>query len=195
MLRTRVVLGSRETHKFVSKEFYDAMHMVAAAYQMDFTLRPTTIEYKIPPQMVVEREEVYPFYGIQVCDSVDIPICHKYKILEADTYLRRQPKLNFDRFRIMTELFSNDYYLLVPHAQYYDTCIIKDWTIRHINYDDVMWEIHFKQVYVDPHDSRHTIWFFSQPKYQIELISYHDYRQDVASLKKAILHMLPRSFR
>lgn len=196
MLRTRVLLGSRASHKFVSKEFYDAMHFITAQYQHDFTLRPTTIEYKVPAHMVVERQEVYPHYAIQVCDSVEIPLCHKSKILEADTYMHRQPKLNFDRFRVITELYSDDYYLLVPHAQYYDTCIYKDWTVRHLIYDDVVWHIHFKQVFVDPHDTRQTIWFFSEPKYQIELIAYTDFRgEDVSKLKKAIMQFLPRSFR
>lgn len=194
-LRTRVMLGSRTSHKFVSKEFFDSMNTVVAAYQHDFTLRPTTIEYRVPPHMVVERHEVYPQYGIQICDSVEVPMCHKYKILQSDTYHHKQPKLNFDRFRIITELYSDDYYLLVPHAQYYDTAIYKDWMVRHLIYDHVLWHVHFRQVYVDPHDTRQTIWFFSHPKYQIELIAYHDYRQDQDTLKKAIMQMLPRTFR
>lgn len=194
-IRTRIVLGSRATPKFVTKEFYEAMHLITSTFQYDFTLRPTTIEYKIPNHMVVERWETYPHYSIQVCDSVNIPMCHKHRVLHMETYKHREPKLNFDRFRVYTEAYSNDYYLLTPTAQYYDTAIYQEWEVRHLVYDNILWDVHFRQVYVDPHNTKHTIWFFSQPKYQIELISNHDYRTKPAELKKAVIAIIPRSFR
>lgn len=195
VLRTRIVLGTRETPGYVSREFFEAMHFVIAEYQYDFTLHPTTIEYKIPHFMVVERDEIFSQYSVSVCDSVSVPMCSKRKTLVADTYMHKSPKSNFDRFRVYTEQYSDNYYLLVPHAQYFDTCIHKDWTTRHVIYDSLNWDIHFQQVYVDPHDTRSTIWFFSHPKYQIEMICYHDFRDQPSRLKEAIMSMLPRSFR
>lgn len=193
--QTRIVLGTRATPKFVTKEFYDAMHIITSTFQYDFTIRPVTIKYKIPSHMVVERSEIYPEYYIEVCDSIRVPLCRKRKILEYNTYKYKQPKLNFDRFRIYTEEIVEDYYLLVPNAQYYDTAIYKEWEVRHLLYNNVLWDIHFKQVFVDPHDTRHNIWFFSQPKYQIELIAEQDFRENELELKNAIMNIIPRAFR
>lgn len=194
-VRTRIVLGTRETPSFVSREFYEAMHFTTSAFQYDFSLYPVTIEYKIPPYMVVERHEIFPQYSIQVADSVEIPMCSKRKTLVCDSYFHKSAKSNFDRFRVFTEEYDNNYYLLVPNAQYYDTNIYKDWTVRHMIYDGILWDIHFKQVYVDPHNTKATIWFFSHPKFQIEMIAEHDYRNDPLRLKAAVMSMLPRSFR
>jgi hypothetical protein len=194
-IRTRVVLGGRDTPRFVSKEFYDAMHFVTAQYQVDFTLKPNTVEYKIPAHMVVERWEPFPSYSIQLNDCIGVPMCHKRRTLDAHTYVHREPKLNFDRFRVITEEYSNAYFLLTPNASYFDTAIYKDWEVRHVIYNDVIWDIHFKQVFVDPHNTRSTIWFYSHPKYQIEMIAYQDYRANDPELKQAIMSMLPSSFR
>jgi hypothetical protein len=194
-IQTKIVLGTGDTPSFVSKEFFEAMHFVTSEFQFDFSLRPTTIEYRIPAFMVVEREEIYPHYSIQVSDSIEIPMCFKKQILCADTYLHKTAKSNFDRFRVLTEKCDDAYYLLVPHAQYFDTCIYKDWTIRHVVFDSIHWEIHFKQVYVDPHDTKYTVWFYSHPKYRVEMIARYDFREEHKRLKASVMSMLPRSFR
>lgn len=194
-IQTRIVLGTRDCPKFVSREFYEAMNFVTTEFQYDFSLRPTTIEYKIPPYMVVERGEMFPQYSICVSDSVEIPMCSKRRTIACDTYMHKTSKSNFDRFRVYTEQIDDAYYLLVPHAQYFDTYIYKEWTIRHLEIDGILWDVHFKQVFVDPHDTQYTIWFFSHPKYQIELIARHDFRSEPQKMKAAVMMMLPRSFR
>jgi hypothetical protein len=195
VIQTRVILGTSETPSFVSKEFYDVMHLNASVYQYDYTLRPDSIEYKIPAHMVVERFQARDRYSIFVTDTVDVPFCMRKTCLDVWTFVHKTPKYNFDRFRVYTEDVDHHYFLLTPNARYYDTVIYKNTETRHLIHNNILWDVTFREVYVDPHDTRQTLWFFSHPKYQVELSAEHDFRKEETDLKIAIMAILPNTFR
>lgn len=196
MIRTRIVLGSRETPDFVPKDFFDAMQAVTTMYQIDFKLMPTTIRYYIPKHMIVERNFYHiDRYSIELDDATHTPYCNRVQYLRKHTFKRRIPGHTFDRFKWTTEQYYDDYYLLTPNAMYYNIEIFQEWSVSYVLYHNVLWQVHFRQVSVDPHDTSQVIWFHSKPKYQIELICYEDFRGRERELKKAVLAILPRAFR
>lgn len=196
VIRTRIILGSRQTPRFVPKDFFDAMQAVSTLYQFESTMSPTTIRYHVPRHMVVERKhQNIDHYFIDLDDAKGVPSCSKIQYLQTHTFKRRIPGHVFDRFRCITEEYHDDYYLLTPNATYYNIEIFQEWSCSHVLYHDVVWSIHFRQVFVDPHDTSHTIWFHGIPKYQIEIIANKDFRQDQKGLKNAVLSILPRAFR
>lgn len=77
---------------------------------------------------------------------------------------------------------------------YYDVEIYKHWIVRYLQFDNITWEIHFREVYVDPYDTSHTIWFFGTPRYQIILCTEQDFRGRENDLKRAILRLIPSAF-
>lgn len=195
-IRTRVVLGTRETPKFVSKQFYDTMELFTSVYQYDFRLRPTTIRYAIPTHMVVERSwNECKNYEIDIDDSIWVPICHRRNQVDSKIYKFAEPKHDLDRFQIITEEYSSSYYLLTPNAQFYDTAIFTDWSTKYILHDNIMWRVEMRKVHVDPHNTNHSIWFFCKPRYQVELCCMHDFREKTDQLTQAIQTFLPRNYR
>lgn len=195
-IRTRVVLGTRETPKFVSKEFYDMMELFTSIYQYDFRLRPTTIRYAIPGHMVVERSwNECKNYEIDIDDALWVPICHRRHQLESKVYKTTEPKRDYDRFQVITEEYSSAYYLLTPNAQFYDTAIFTDWSTKYILHNNIMWRVEMRKVNVDPHNTNHSIWFFCKPRYQVELCCMHDFREKKDELLSAIRAFLPRNYR
>lgn len=196
--RTRIVLGTRETPSFVSREFYEAMEAYTSIYQYDIRLRPNTVRYRIPAHMVVERiwNPKAEFYEIDVDDSLWVPTCHRRTILDRKTYVSREPKSHLDRFQIYTEEHSQTYYLLTPNAKYYDTSIYIDWSTRFLLYNNIVWRVDMKQVHCDPHNTAHTSWFFSHPKYSVELTTNINFNSGLhGNLLEALNNMLPRAFR
>jgi hypothetical protein len=196
MVVTTVTLGTRETPRFVSKEFYDSVQFNTVIYQFDCTLHPDTIRYFVPPHQVVERSAV-PFqdYIIQLDDSQRIPCCHRRTIVQRDVYKLKQPSNMFDRMEIVTENTSGMYFLLVPNAAFYHTEIFTEWNTSHVMCGGVVWDIHFRKVFVDPHSSREAVWFTNKPRHQIQLSTRQDYRNRSCQLKKDIIAILPRAFK
>lgn len=195
-VRTRVVFGTRETPKFVSKEFYDTMEVYTSIYQYDIRLRPTTIRYSIPGHMVVERYwEQCKNYEIDIDDALWVPTCHRRNQLDSNIYKSKEPKHDYDRFQVITEEYSNSYYLLTPNAQFFDTAIFTDWNTKYLLYNNIMWRVEMRKVNIDPHNTNHSIWFFCKPRYQVELWCLHDYRTNKEELLTAIKAMLPRNYR
>lgn len=196
-LLTRVVLGTRETPSFVSKDFYNLMQTLVASYATDTFLHPTTIRYYVPAHFVVERWW-YNFdrYEIDLDDAHLVPRCRRRKVLNRLVYKHHVPMHAFDRMLVTTERCVNDdYYLLVPNASYYHTTIFKDWNESHVYYNGFLWNIHFRNVFVDPHETSSSTWFFSTPRYQIELTTAQDFSENNNQLKDALLQILPRAFR
>lgn len=195
-IRTRIILGTRETPKFVSKEFFEQMELFTSMYQYDFRLRPTTIRYAIPGHMVVERHwNECKNYEIDIDDGLWVPTCHRRNQLEAKTYKTKEPKRDFDRFQVITEEYSSAYYLLTPNAQFYDTAVFMDWATKYMLYDGVLWRVEMRKVHVDPHNTNHSVWFFCRPKYQIELCAMKDFREEKTRLLQSINALLPRPHR
>lgn len=193
---TRVVLGTRETPRFVSKSFFDAVQFTTCVNQFDCTLHPETIRYYIPYSSVVERiyhpcEE----YTIQIDDAHRSPRCRRRNVLSSNVYKLKQASRVFDRMHITTEDIISSYFLLLPDAKFYHTEIWKEWNTSHVLYDGVVWDIHFRTVYVDPHTSKESVWFVNRPRYQIEISVNMDLRHDPRTLKKSILAILPRAFK
>lgn len=196
MIRTRITLGSRETPRFVQKDFYDAMKLVITTYQFDSRLYPTSIIYHIPGHFVVERQyNDVDFYDILLDDTVGIPRCRRTTILQKNTFKRRTPGIAFDRFHWTTEDVKHGYYLLTPDAMFHAAEVYTDWSCSSVLYRDVVWNIHFRKVFVDPYDNSNTIWFHTTPRFQVELICNEDFRGKEQELKRAVLAIMPRAFR
>lgn len=196
VVRTRIVLGSRETPRFVPKDFFDALQGLTHLYQYEQRLYPTTIAYKIPTHMVVERRHSnMDQYEIHLNDSLGVPECHRYKNINRQVFKRRRPGPSFDRFRWITEEHYRSYFLLVPNAMYYNAEVYTEWSCSWVVYNNITWYIHFRKVFVDPHDASSTVWFHGSPKYSVELITLQDFRGREEDLKRAVLAILPRAFR
>lgn len=196
MVVTTITLGTRETPRFVSREFFDAVQFTTCVNQFDCTMHPQTIRYFVPLHHVVERSAV-PFqeYVIELDDAQRIPMCRRRTTLQKETYKLRQPSRMFDRMEISTDLTSGLYFLLLPNAAYYHTEIWTDWNTSHVMYNGVVWDVHFRKVYVDPHSSPESVWFTNKPRYQICLQVRQDFRHHSAALKRAVLAILPRAFK
>jgi hypothetical protein len=196
VIKTRILLGSRDSPRFVSKEFYECMNSVVAAFAIRCILHPTTIIYNIPRHMVVERSfSQIDKYDIHLDDTTGIPRCRRTRELGYSSYKRKTPCPAFDRFHWLTEETYSNYFLLTPDAMFFNTSIYTDWNSYHVIYHDVVWKVHFRKVYVDPYDTSETIWFHGQPRYQVELECFEDFRHREQELKRAVLSILPRAFR
>lgn len=197
-IQTRVVFGTRETPLFVSKAFWEAMENFCSIYQYEFRLRPNTVRYFIPNHMVVDRMWTScDQYYIDIDDSLWIPTCTRKNILDKTIHMSGQALHDFDRFQVTTEEVSQSYYLLTPDAKFYHTYIIKEWSTRFLYYEDIVWKVEMSQVYMDPHHAGHTIWFFSHPKYSVEMTAYIDLRgpnQD-ERIQTIVQNLLPRLYR
>lgn len=194
--QTRVVVGSKTHPRFVSKAFYDTMYAKTALYQLDHKLHPNTIRYFIPGHQVVERRDHFKnscVYEIQLTDSKKKPQCLRTKELSRESYQMLPKKIDTYLLTTYFEECCTDYYLLVPNAGYYNTEIFTQWDEKFILYDNRVWSIHFRHVYVDPHDSRECIWFTGNYKYQVELCCKEDLQEDKEYLKQAVMAILPRS--
>lgn len=195
--RTRIVVGTRETPRFVSKSFYDLMLNKTTLYQLDHKLCPNTIKYFIPSNHVVERKPIYKDnwrYEIDLDDTKKKPHCYRIKTT-SKTIFKCLPKTNNPNkiITVVTEDYTTDYYLLIPNASYYNTEIVTLWDEKFVLYDNHIWSIHFKTIYVDPFDSEQCIWFTGTPKFQIEMTTETDLSQDKDYLYRAIMALLPRS--
>jgi hypothetical protein len=196
MVKTRIVLGCRDTPRFVSKEFFDAMQLTTRTFQTDVIIRPDTIRYYIPEHFIAKTwQGNWGSFSIDLDDANLTPLCRKRTILSSHKYKHKIPRAAFDRFIVTTEQQSYKHFLLLPNARYIHTVIYKDWNTSILLYGGFFWEVHFRKVYTDPHDTSHNIWFFSQPKYHIEICTWQDFRGREADLKKAIIAILPRAFR
>jgi hypothetical protein len=184
VIRTRVLLGCKEFPKFVSKQFYELMIGKIALYK-----------YFIPSHLVVERKTRYLTdcrYEVHLDDAKKKPRCHRFRELFREIY-QLLPKKDTKMLTVVVEDYCDEYYLLVPGAGYYNTQIYCNWDEKYILYENNVWSIHFREVYVDPHDSSQSIFFTGTPKYQIELCTEMDTRNDLDYLKRAIMAILPRS--
>lgn len=198
MIRTRVILGSTETPKYVSKDFFDAMQLFCVTYQFDVILHPTTVCYSVAPHHVVERLtdwENTEDYEIELDDCKLIPTCLRRKPISTSIYKRKNYMRGFDRMTIYTENYSKFYYLLTPDAGYYNAEVYTEWNESRLTVDGITWKVHFKQVYVDPHNTSHTIWFVGKPKYKIELECNHDFTGREHALRRALYMLTPRDYR
>lgn len=196
MVVTTITLGSRETPRFVSPEFFDAVQFTTVINQFDCTMHPNTIRYHVPLHHVVERSDnPYQDYVIELDDAQRIPACRRSTLLERDVYKLKQPSRMFDRMEIRTENRSSMYFLLLPNASYYHTEVWTEWNTSHVMYDGVTWDVHFRRVFVDPHSCRESVWFTNKPRYQIQLQVRQDFRNRSSQLKKAVLAILPRAFK
>jgi hypothetical protein len=199
-LQTRVLLGSRETPRFVSREFFDAMKHVTAQFQTgDPIYHHDTIHYFVPKHMVVERSVGdncdNDLYEVSLDDHHLVPRCRRRKRFQKLIFKLKHPRSCFDRMQVSTERVNSCYFLLLPNAAYYNTEIFTNWQQYHLWYNYERWNVHFRQVNVDPHETSETIWFFSQPKFQIEITTNQDFRGRDDDLKKALLAIIPRAFR
>lgn len=194
---TRVVLGTRETPSYVSADFYDLMQTLVASYALDTYLHPTTIRYYVPTHFVVERWwDDFDKYEMDLDDTYLVPRCRRRKVLNRLVYKHHVPMHAFDRMTVTTERCIDDsYYLLVPNALYYHTTIFREWNESHIYYNGMLWNVHFRHVYVDPHEKSSSTWFYGTPRFQIELTSSQDFSNNRNGLKEALLQILPRAFR
>lgn len=197
VIRTRVTLGTNETPQFVRKDFFEsvkAMTQLYTAYQKNEM--PSTIRYFVPGHFVIgSPSEIYNVFTVDLDDERLVPRCHKTRILSRIKFKHRRPQHAFDRFTTVTENATDRYFLLLPNARYHHTIVYRDWVYFVLLLDGHVWEIHFRHVYTDPHDLNHNLWFFSKPKYQIEMKTDQDFRNRDTDLKKAILLMIPRAFR
>lgn len=173
------------------------MNSVTAAFAFQSRLFPTTITYHIPHHMVVERNFSHiDDYDIRLDDTTGIPRCRRIRKLGSSSYKRKTPCNAFDRFCWITEEVYTNYFLLTPDSMFFNTEIFTDWNSYSVIYNNVIWEVHFRKVYVDPYDTTQTIWFHGQPRYQVELLCHsEDFRNRESELKKAVLSIIPRAFR
>lgn len=196
VIRTRVTLGTRETPRFVTEEFFDAMKLVAATNSFDCVFHPDTIRYFVPPHSVIER--LYPEfqeYIVDLNDAYYLPICTRRNTLERMVFKMKTPTRAFDRMEITTEETEHNYFLLLPNASYYHTAIWKDRCTYYVLYDDRTYLIEFRAVFVDPHSNRTHVWFNGKFQYQIEIRCEEDYRGNLRYLKRALMAILPRAFK
>jgi hypothetical protein len=197
VIRTRVTLGTRETPQFVREDFYESVKTMTAMYSHNEpVVMPDTIRYYVPRHFIIGAEDMaYNSYMIDVDDEQMIPRCKVTRILSRLKFKHKRPQEAFDRFTTITENFAKRYFLVLPNARYHHTIVYRNWVYFVLLLDGHIWEIHFRQVHTDPHDLNHNLWFFSKPKYQIEMQTNQDFRNKDAELKRAILLMIPRAFR
>lgn len=198
VIETRFVLGNSTTPSFVTKEFYESFHEYARTMAYETSMRPSTIKYHIPRHMVVEREGVPApgqYYEMDLDDQFLVPRCIRRTCLENQLMKRRRRGGSFDRLRIFTEILRTEYFLLVPDAQYYNTTLFRDWSVCCLLFEGSIWKFHFRQVFVDPHNTSSTIWFYSHPKYQIEIVTQQDFRGREREMKRSLYALFPRAFR
>lgn len=198
--QTRIVLGSRETPRFVDKAFYDAVQQFVSIFQGGDPVEfHDTIQYFVPKHMVVERVNgVFndnDSYEISLDDHRMVPICRRRKKYHKIIFKLKHPRSCFDRMQVVTERVNTAYFLLLPNSAYYNTEIWTNWKQSYVWYNNHQWYINFRQVYVDPHETSETVWFFSKPKYQIEITTNQDFSEREADLKQALLAIIPRAFR
>lgn len=196
VVTTSVVLGTRETPGFVSYEFYNAVKFLCAINAADVTFDPNTIRYYVPSYSVIERHgPLYEEYIVELDDAHLKPTCLRRNRLDREIWKHKTPNATFDRMSISTFEWDSHYFLLLPNASYYNTCIYTDQSTSHLVYAGYDFKVHFSRVFVDPHDTKHSIWFLGTPKYRVEITSNHDFRQNKLFLRRAITSILPRAFK
>lgn len=196
VLRTSIILGTRETPNFISKEMYDCIKCCAAINSFDVTFDPNTIRYYVPYHNVIERAfPAFQEYMIDINDAEAKPRCVRRNLLEKTVFKLKQPSNTFDRIEIQTEEIESQYFLLLPNATYYHTVIWTDQSTSHIVYDGHIFRIHFRRVFLDPHSNSTGLWFTGKPRFQVVVESNHDFRRRPNYLKKAMIAILPRAFK
>lgn len=196
VVRTRVILGCRETPRFVSESFFDAVKCLSRAYQFEDRMFPTSINYHIPNHMVVERlYSNIDFYDILLDDTVGVPRCRRTRTIYKKVYKRNVVSNSFDRFQVHIEDHKTGYYLMTPDVMFHAVEIFTDWSCSSILINGVVWYVHFRKVFVDPYDTSNTIWFHTKPKFQIEIVSHQNMTGRDQELKRVIASLIPRSFR
>lgn len=190
-IQTRCVFGTRESPRFVSKEFYEATKRRIELFQFDFTLMPSTIRYYLPPAFVIGNNTDFDSFEIEVDDQCLTPHCLRRAFLERKVYTFQQPNHRLDKISTVTEHVRDDYFLCLPNAVYFNSNVFTDWMVSHLLMDGETWDVHFRQVFVDPHDTRETIWFHSSPRYQIEVRTFQDFRNRETQLKDSLSLLLP----
>lgn len=196
VIKTIVTLGTRETPNFVSYEFYDAVKFVCAVNAYDVTFLPNTIRYFVPPHQVIERTyQQCQEYVVDLDDANLQPRCERRNTLKSVTWKHKTPNAVFDRMKVKTVETHSDYFLMLPNASFYHTEIFTDISVSHLLYQGVVFTVHFRRVFTDPHDTSHSIWFYGSPKYQIEIQCGMDFRSNTKFLYQALTHILPRAFK
>jgi hypothetical protein len=196
VVTTTVTLGCRETPRFVPREFYDCVQLTSVVNQFDCSLHPDTIRYFIPSHQVIERMfEPCQEYCIEVDDSRLVPRCLRRNVIKKEIMTLKTPSRVFDRLDVSYEFRVSSYFLLLPNASYYHTEIWREWNTSHIMYNGVIWNVHFRHVYTDPHNTTHCLWFSGKPKYQVQITVGMDFRNNRKGLQTALLAILPRAFK
>lgn len=196
VIKTVVTLGTRETPNFVSYEFFDAVKFMCAVNAYDVTFLPNTIRYFVPAHQVIER--VYPQcqeYIVSVDDANLQPTCERRNTLKHMKWKHKTPNATFDRIKVKTVDVHHEYFLMLPNAGFYHTEIVTDVSISHLLYQGVIFTVHFRRIFTDPHDTSHSIWFYGSPKYQIEVQCDMDLRGNTRFLCRALTHIIPRAFK
>ena len=197
VIQTRILLASRDCPTTVNKNLFDAVFTYCSTYQYEYYTYPDTVRYYIPSHMVVEDAyQNITSYEIDVDDTAGYPNCHRRRLLDRHFFKRKIPcnSNGFDRIRCYTEeVFEGEYYLLVPNATYYSATIYTNWSVCCLLYDDVTWQINFREVFTDPYRSTRAVWFKGEPRYQIELVAKgEDFRNRTQLLKKHLTNILPK---
>lgn len=193
---TTVQLGTRETPNYVSYEFWDAMKMVCAINSFDVTFKPNTIRYYIPAHQVIERSmPECQEYFIDLTDADLQPLCTRRNCLSKEIWKHKRPNSVFDRIKVSTHDTFDHYFLILPNTGFYHTEVFTEMSTSHILYSGINFYVHFRRVFVDPHNTQHSIWFYGTPKYQIEIECRQDLRQNRQLLRRAITSILPRAFK
>lgn len=191
-IQTRIILGTRESPRFVLSSFYHEFKRRMELYQFDYTLMPATIRYYVSPQFVIERTfQSINSYEIEIDDECLVPHCLRRQYVNANTFMLPQPNRSMDRVTVITENVDDGYFLCLPSAVYFNSNIFRDWFISHLLLDGETWDVHFRHVYVDPHDTRETVWFSTTPRYQIELRTFQDFRERRHDLQECLSAILP----
>lgn len=188
MRQTRIVLGSRDTPQFVDKAFFESMQALVAVSSIDRVEHPSSVHYWVPRHFVAcPNRDDYDIYKIFVDDEILLPGCQRRSTLAKYKYKYHRPRVGFDRFTVTVSETSDDYFLLLPNAIYENTRIHQNEVSYMCVFDDVRWIVYFRQVHVDPHDLNHSLWFFSHPKYQVELVADTDCRSQVKDLLNLLI--------
>jgi len=194
---TRIVLGSRETPSYVSKEFHDCLKMMTGLFRVGRTTTADHIIYHVPQHFIASKSrEEFDYYSICLDDSNSIPECVQRTILSKQRYTQKlaASRPGFDKMTVYTERSSDEYFLLLPNARFDHTEIHKQEETHVLEIDGNYWYVNFLQAFVDPHDTASTIWFFSQPRYQVEITTSQDFRQRPDDLKDSLRMLIPRIF-
>lgn len=195
MICTKLFLGTRETPKYVSEDFYNCVKMACVINQFDHQMHPDTVRYFVPSHQVVERPTAYQEYVIEVDDETLHPRCVRRSIIKRETMKFHFPSHCFDRVDIYYEDQSFKYFLLLPSAGFYHTEIWTQWDTSFIEFEGLVWLVDFRRVYTDPHDTNHSIWYSGKPKYQIQITCRENFQDRPTDLKRSLAAILPRAFR